>query len=102
MQMLVQWLNEQMNNLTVRSTADFVIALGYVAVLLGLIWLVRHCESVSRQHYIVVGVLGSFIFVGALSSLSEFLDFLYPAMELRLLAKATMAVLSIVALAAIW
>ena len=102
MQMLVQWLNEQMNNLTVRSAADFIIALGYVAVLLGLIWLVRHCESVSRKHYIVVGLLGSFIFVGALSSLSESLYFFYPIMELGLLAKATMAALSVVALAAIW
>jgi len=102
MRTLVQWLNEQMNTLTVRSAADLVIALGHLAVLLGLIWLLKHCESVLRQHRFVVWLLGSFIFVGALSSLSESLDFLYPAMELRLLAKAVMAVVSIVALAAIW
>ena len=102
MHALVQWLNEQMNILTVRSAADLVIALGYIAVLLGLIWLLKHCVSVLRPHRIVVGLLVSFIFVGALSSLSESLDFLYPATELRLLAKAIMAVLSALALAAIW
>lgn len=102
MRTLVQWLNEQMNTLMVRSAADLVIALGHLAVLLGLIWLLKHCESVLRQHRVVVGLLGSFLFVGALSSLSESLYFLYPAMEIRLLAKTVMAVLSIVALAAIW
>jgi PAS domain S-box-containing protein len=102
MHTLVQWLNEQMNTLTVRSAADLVIALGHIATLLGLIWLLKHCESVLRQHRVVVWLLGSFIFVGALSSLSGSLDFLYPATELRLLAKAVMVVLSVVALAAIW
>ena len=102
MHTLVQWLNEQMNILTVRSAADLVIALGHIATLLGLIWLLKHCESVLRQHRVVVWLLGSFIFVGALSSLSQSLDFLYPATELRLLAKAVMVVLSIVALIAIW
>jgi len=102
MRTLVQWLNEQMNTLTVRSAADLVIALGHIAVLLGLVWLLRHCESVVRKHRVVVALLGSFILVGALSSLSESLDFLYPATELRPLAKAAMAVLSIVALAVIW
>ena len=102
MHTLVQWLNEQMNILPLRSAANLVIALGYVAVLLSLVWLHRHCEAVTRKHATIVGLLGTFLFVGALSSLSESLDFIQPTMELRPLAKTAMAILSILALAAIW